>query len=96
MSDQPTPTPRERAAAHTAAHARPRTATPDQGVVHARIPRGDGTEFRVSQHAYEGRDFLRLGLWRGDWPLKGKTTTVRMSEAGVVVTALLDAIDGAL
>lgn len=91
---------RERAAAHSAAHARPKIAGPDQGEVLARSTRTDGTELRVSMHAYEGKPYLRIGPWQrgeGDswWPVKGKGTTVKVRELGDVVTGLCDAMERA-
>jgi hypothetical protein len=59
----------------------------------ARVPRGDGTEFRVSLHTYEGKPFVRLAPWSNGWPVKGKGATVKVRELGAVVAGLCDAMD---
>ena len=91
---------RERAAAFSAARAAPVVAPPDQGEVLARVARADGTEMRVSLHAYEGRPYLRIGPWQrgaGDawWPVKSKGTTVKVREIGDVVAGLCTAMERA-
>ena len=91
---------RERAAAFSAAHAAPAAAAPDQGDVLARVARADGTEMRVSLHAYEGKPYLRIGPWQrgaGDawWPVKSKGTTVKVRELGDVVAGLCAAMERA-
>lgn len=72
---------------------------PDPGEVLAELPREDGTVFRVSVHRYEGRPYVRLGLWRRGfdgaswWPLKGRSASVRVREVGAVCEALADAAE---
>jgi hypothetical protein len=99
MSDD-TDSIRAKALAYTAAHARPASSSPDQGDVLSRVSRPDGSEMRVSAHVYEGKPFLRVGPWQrgeGDswWPIKGKGTTIKMREIGVVIAGLCDAMERA-
>jgi hypothetical protein len=73
-------------------HASPKPPV-DQGKRLATFPRGKGREFRVSLSQYEGHPYVDLRLWEqnraGDWwPVKGKGTTVRLSELPELVEAL--------
>lgn len=86
--------PRSRAAQWQRDHQQPaNTNAPDPGRVLAVVPRGDGTEFRVSLHTYEGKPFVRLAPWSNGWPVKGKGATVKVREIGAVVAGLCDAMD---
>jgi hypothetical protein len=89
------------AAAVTHQHGASTADAPDPGKVLARIPRPDGTEFRVSVHTYEGRPFVRVAPWSSRdggatwWPVKGKGASVKVRELATIAAALLDAIDAA-
>jgi hypothetical protein len=47
----------------------------------------------VSLRSYEGHRFLAIGVWSsGGYPIRGKHTTVRLSELDDVAAALAEAI----
>ena len=56
-------------------------------------PRRDGTALLVSIRVYEGHRFLAIGVWSsGGYPIKGKHTSVRLSELDDVAAAVAEAI----
>lgn len=94
----PDPTPGEvsRALSAAARTLDARAANPagaDPGEILCQLPRGDGTELRVSIHAYEGRPFVRLAPWRDGWPVKGKGCSVKVRELAHLVVALATALE---
>lgn len=95
-SPDPTPGEVSRALSAAARTLDARAANPagaDPGEILCQLPRGDGTELRVSIHHYEGRPFVRLAPWSGGWPVKGKGATVKPRELAAVVVALGRALE---
>ena len=96
--DIPTPALLAHAAAVAAEHEErraPPAAAPDPGIILADIPRGDGTRLRVAWCEVEGRPFVRLAVWEGAWPVKGKQVSVRLAELGAVLKAIIAAAEKA-
>ena len=85
---------RARNAAATRAKATPVT-VPDKGDVCGTIPRRDGSDLVVAVKEFEGRPFVSVGLWSGGWPVKGRSVSVRLSELGQVLEALVAAAEKA-
>jgi len=78
---------------HSHASSSPATPTPDPGLVLAGCPRRDGTALVVSLRSYEGHRFVAIGVWSsGGYPIRGKHTSVRLSELDDVAAALAEAI----
>ena len=66
---------------------------PDPGRVLAECQRRDGTALLVSLRSYEGHRFLAIGVWSsGGYPIRGKHSSVRLSELDDVAAALAEAI----
>lgn len=63
---------------------------PDRGEVFAEIPRRDGSVLVVARRVYEGHPFVSIAPWRDGWPVKGKGVSVRLTELGAVLSALVD------
>jgi hypothetical protein len=83
------------AAPTTHSHSAPSPATPppDPGRVLAECQRRDGTALLVSLRSYEGHRFLAIGVWSsGGYPIRGKHSSVRLSELDDVAAALAEAI----
>jgi len=75
---------------------------PDEGAVLVALPRGDGTELRVALRTFNGHPFVTVGPWapgrdgRSWWPVKGKTTTVKVAELRAVAVGLMRAANDVL
>ena len=68
---------------------------PDPGHVLAELPRDDGSTLIVAvQRATQtGAPYLHVGVWRGGWPEKGRSVSVRVRELLPVLAALADAVE---
>ena len=71
----------------------PATPPPNPGRVLAECQRRDGTALVVSLRSYEGHRFVAIGVWSsGGYPIRGKHSSVRLSELDDVAAALAEAI----
>jgi hypothetical protein len=66
---------------------------PDDGRELVTIRRRDGHELRVRLKTYESHPYVLIQLWKLDahgaaWPVKGRSTSIRMGEIGDVIDAL--------
>ncbi len=92
---------RARAAAFRRDHPAPAARAVDAGEVLARAARQDGTELRVSLHTFEGKPFVRVGVWQSPapdaFPVKGRSASVRVREFATLADGIaraMDAVDG--
>lgn len=75
---------------------------PDEGTVLVALPRGDGTELRVALRTFNGHPFVTVGPWapgrdgRSWWPVRAKTTTVKVAELRAVAVGLMRAANDVL
>lgn len=79
-------------ASHTAGGDGARRPPPDPGVVLAELPRDDGTVLRVAvqKATGTGAPYISLAVWSGDWPVKGRSVSVRLRELGAVLAAFIE------
>jgi hypothetical protein len=73
----------------------PRQSAPpeDDGIALAEFNRGSWKRLRVRLKTYEGNPYVSLQLFEKDWPVKGRTLSIRLREVNEVIAALERAVE---